>query len=263
MTDSEMGRDHLEDATLLRLLDEEGEARSASETQVGSASAESLHLRSCAECGARSEALARRSGALSMALQAADREVPTPNWDADFLARIGVSPRARSREEHTRDLRARSWVNSTALRWAAVIAVLLAVGSVAPVRAWIGGRMAGLWDTLTGAQEIGPAERTDGWAQVGVVLKGSELRLELLRAGPESVRFEPVERAEGSRTTARLTGGETGSEIFAGSSGFRVSANLGELIVRLPPSVRTIVVVRGGVERRMDARDEPWTLDGD
>lgn len=268
MNGTHAGREHLEDAVLLRLLDD-GHTRttldsaadvSVTAADIGATWPEARHLRSCGECGARAEALARRSGAVSRALHEVDRDVPAPRWNAEFLARIGVE-----------EQRASSRTASPALRWAAAIAVLLAVGSVEPVRAWIGEQAASVWGALTGDEGSGPtdSEGSDpagsapgATTEVGVALEGSELRLELPGAGPDRVVFESTESVGTDRVTARLVDRNGEGEIVAMAAGFRVSTSGGHLLVRLPAFVRTIVVVRDGVEQRVEAqRGAPWGLD--
>lgn len=223
------GPGHLDDGALVRVLDGE------------SAEAESEHAQSCLACRERLDALRTRSDRFVDRLTEADRPVPSPGWDPTFLDRIGVAAEGGMQPETGPSW----WPSARALRWAAVVVVLVGAAAAPPVRAFLAETVrAFVMDTGGRTTAAGDP------SSVEVAVDGPRLRL-LLEDGV-TLRLVPGEA--GSRATARIEGAAGGAEILARADGFTVAgAGAGAVVeVAVPSTVRGVRVDwSGGATREV------------
>lgn len=228
------------------------------------------HLRSCAGCRSRKDALVRAAGRVS---EAVDRlPVPDPRTDharaavrsriRDGGAEPGVAPLPTGRpsgDGGRPQRRGRSGRNGGGGLARAAAVVLLLVGGVAaglpgsPVREWIGDLAGPSSDSPVGTAEsrdAGPSE-TSG-AAVRVAPRGDSVRVVLDRPAPGTrVRVELVEASTLEVTASAGTG------FRSGAGRVQVSGVRDELSIGIPRDVGSALVSAG---RRTLVRKDGETL---
>ena len=196
---------HFTDSDVVRHLDEEGEAAERARRAA--------HLRDCAACAGRVEALARRSATVRLWLERADddpRAAPPLPGDHDGAR---VLPLRRPGSRPGRRL-ATPWLRAAAV-------VLLVAGPLAafpPVREWV-------------AERVGLAERDEAAPAAESLLVADE---PVIRFTPAPGRF--TVRVDGAATGVTLTLGrsETDEAVFRGATRAGAAPVVSDAALRLP-----------------------------
>ena len=233
---------HLPDGALIRWIDSETAPAEREELWA--------HLEQCDGCAERLDLLQRRSVRLSALLVAT--QPPVPEWvpsGASVQAEVVSIESARER----RALRSAALSRAPWLRIAAGLALLLAIGVVAPpVRAWVvewAGRGWGEVAAVFGAgeREVGPPAATDpGHTRVSFVPAGEELVLEIARRQTGGALILQVHDA--ADATVEVRGGR-GENVLVLPERVRVENPAGssaDYRVTLPPGLESVRVRVGG-----------------
>lgn len=244
---------HLDDGALLRVLD--GEAADPADDD---------HLRSCAACCARLEALRARSARVRHRLASVPPPVH-PGYGRDFvavMARAGVDVAGPGVVGARRVPR---WA------WGLMAAAVAGVIFVAtPAAAWL---VAGIGELIVGAEvaeevdaeRVAPADAGQGGTTaVSTGLEGDRLVVRLLEG--EAPSRVVVRVTDGALATARILPAGSRGGLTVRPDGFEVSASADQTVeVDVPPGVASVEIWIG--DRRLASRTasalgvEPWVVD--
>jgi len=230
-------RNHLDDGTLLSLIDDElvGEVRARIEA----------HMASCGVCVARHEELRFAVRRVTTALELADE--PRPSMDLlDALREESVRtpiPIERTSPNGIGSLR----VGRRSLLAAATLTFLLAAGAYAipgsPVRSWVAEGL-GIVTSLIRLDDQGPAD--PGLAVVSVEPDGGSVKISVVRA-TSSLRVT-ITRSDSLQ--AQVSGREAAFRVEAGF--IEVTDPSGDLMISLPDGAEAVVEINSTVVARLE-----------
>jgi anti-sigma factor RsiW len=220
---------HLEDGALVRYLDQECDGDEQAAVRG--------HMDACGACAGRLAELERRSGALRVALRAADRPpraVPAaPRWG---------------------------------LRAAAAILILLAVGgAVRPVRAWIVERAGALWSAITGGSESPAPVAPVPPVQTAVSFVPADGPFTIELAGRQAAGSLSLEAVAGDTARAAVIGGRGAESLVVLPGGLRIvnpPTSAARYRVALPARLGPVRVIVGGAAPQVfDPAGPPVEID--